>query len=42
MHTDVALNGITLTSTSNWSADSKVEIMMDTLVQVHSQNKLIL
>ena len=41
MYTDVAIKGITLTPTSNRSADSKVKIM-DTLVQVHSQNKLIL
>jgi hypothetical protein len=42
MYIDAASNTITLKPTSNWSADSKVEIKMDTPVQVHSQNKVIL
>jgi hypothetical protein len=42
MHTGVAPNGITLTPTSNQSADSKDKIRMDTPFQVHLQNKVIL
>jgi hypothetical protein len=42
MYIDVTSNTITLKPTSNWSANSKVQIKTDTSIQVHAQNKVIL